>query len=231
VDNEMRLRRFTATATQIVNLIETDVGRPLRHLVTNLEYEEMLADVAAVLESLVPREKEVRTRDGVWFNMCVMPYRTMDNRIDGAVLTFSSIDEQKKTQDRLKETIRRMEQARELVHAIFDMNPEPMAALNGEGKIALGNQAFDELLGENPENPDAIDLLTPQTENQKRFQQNVDLHTVLAEHRNFHAGPLWMETPEGARAYFVEGRVMKPGDETFPYRILLQFRKAPENGE
>lgn len=231
VDNEMRLRRFTAQATRLIHLIETDVGRPLRHLTTNLDYDGMISDVAEVLDSLAPRDREVRTREGVWYNMCVMPYRTMDNRIDGAVVTFFSIDGQKQAQERLKETIRQIEQAGELVRAIFDMNEEPMAALNGEGKIVAGNKAFAELFGENPEDLIGIDLLAPGTEKQKQFSRKIDLKKMLAAHGNFQAGPLRLPTAEGETSFFIRGRVIHPGDEAFPYRILLQFQKARPKGE
>lgn len=158
VDNEIRLRRFTPPATRIVNFIESDVGRPLRDLVTNLAYEGMIADVEAVIRNLTPRNTEVATREGVWFRMRVMPYRTMDNRIAGAVITFSRIDEQKKAQEMLRETIRKTEEARELIHAIFDMNREPMAAVNDDGEIVLGNQSFFDLFGENQGNLEGIGM-------------------------------------------------------------------------
>lgn len=228
LDSRLCLRRFTPQATRIVHLIETDIGRPIQHVVTNLAYDGMISDVAEVLRNLAPRNTEVQTLEGVWYNMCVMPYRTMDNRIDGAVIAFTRIDEQKKTQQRLEETIREIERARELVHAIFDMSGEPMAALNAEGKIVLGNAAFAELFGENPADLESIDLSRPQTENQKRFHQNVDLKAVMADHRNFHAGPLEMDTPTGHRAFVIQGRVIKPGDEALPYRMLLQFKVASE---
>ena len=96
VDNDMRIRRFTPEATTIVNLIQTDIGRPLKHVMTNLAYDGMITDLAEVLKKLVPRDIEVQTNKGDWYNMRIMPYRTMDNRIDGAVLTFASIDRSEK---------------------------------------------------------------------------------------------------------------------------------------
>jgi two-component system CheB/CheR fusion protein len=95
VDNAMRVRRFTTEAEKIVNLIHSDVGRPLRHVVSNLTYGDMIDDLSQVLKTLVPKSAEVRTIDGKWFNMRIVPYRTMDNRIDGAVLTFIDIAMQK----------------------------------------------------------------------------------------------------------------------------------------
>ncbi len=105
VDNDLRIRRFTFEATKIVNLIQTDIGRPLQHVVSNLTCENMIEDLETVLQHLIPKEREVQTVDEKWFNMRIIPYRTIDNRIDGAVLTFSNIDDQKKANTRLEDAL------------------------------------------------------------------------------------------------------------------------------
>lgn len=99
--NDLTVKRFTPEATKLINLIASDVGRPLRHLVTNLAYDDLIADARAVIQSLKAEEKEVCTKDGIWYLMRIMPYRTMENVIDGAVITFSNIDKQKRTQEAL----------------------------------------------------------------------------------------------------------------------------------
>ena len=99
--NDLTVKRFTPESTKLINLIASDVGRPLRHLVTNLAYDDLIADASAVIKSLKAEEKEVCTKDGVWYLMRIMPYRTMENVIDGAVITFSNIDKQKRTQEAL----------------------------------------------------------------------------------------------------------------------------------
>ena len=92
VDHQLRLLRFTPTATQIINLIQSDIGRPVGHIVSNLPgYVTLTADIKAVLDTLIPREAEVQTADGRWYTMRILPYRTMDNVIEGAVLTFVDI--------------------------------------------------------------------------------------------------------------------------------------------
>jgi two-component system CheB/CheR fusion protein len=75
VDNDMRVRRFTSEATAIVNLIQTDIGRPLKHMATNLSYEEMIKDLTEVLQKLTPRKVEVKTIEGKWYNMRIIPYK------------------------------------------------------------------------------------------------------------------------------------------------------------
>ncbi len=97
--NDLTVMRFTPEAAKLINLIASDVGRPVRHLVTNLNYKDMVADASEVIQSLKTKEREVCTKDGVWHQMRIMPYRTTGNVIAGVVITFSNIDKQKKAQE------------------------------------------------------------------------------------------------------------------------------------
>jgi two-component system CheB/CheR fusion protein len=99
VDLKQRILRFTPGAMQIINLILTDIGRPLGHILSNLlGYDRLVQDIQGVLDTLVSKEKEVQAKDGKWYNMRVTPYRTLNNVIEGAVITFADITEIKKTQ-------------------------------------------------------------------------------------------------------------------------------------
>jgi len=103
VDHRLRILRFTPAATRIINLILSDVGRPVGHIVSNLVgYDRILADTQAVLDSLVPKEVNVQTKAGAWYTMRILPYRTLDNVIEGAVITFVDITEMKRTEEALR---------------------------------------------------------------------------------------------------------------------------------
>lgn len=92
VDHQLRILRFTPTATAIINLIQSDIGRPVSHIVSNLpDYGNLTADTQAVLDTLIPKVADVRTAEGRWYNMHIQPYRTIDNVIEGAVLTFVDV--------------------------------------------------------------------------------------------------------------------------------------------
>ncbi len=94
VDHQLRILRFTSTATRIINLIPSDVGRPVAHTVSNLVgYTKLVSDTQSVLDSLIPKSVDVQTLEGVWYTMRVLPYRTVDNVIEGAVITFIDITE------------------------------------------------------------------------------------------------------------------------------------------
>jgi two-component system CheB/CheR fusion protein len=95
LDGLLRVRRFTTPTTRLIKLIPSDVGRPLSDIVSDLIYPEMQDDAREVLRSLVFSEKAITTNDGRWFTVKIMPYRTLDNVIDGVVITFMDISRAK----------------------------------------------------------------------------------------------------------------------------------------
>jgi two-component system CheB/CheR fusion protein len=103
LDSGLRIRRFTSPATQIYKLIPGDLRRPLGDIVNDLDYPELEADAQEVLRSLVFSEKQVPTRSGRWFTVRIMPYRTIENVIDGVVVTFINITESKLLEAHLRQ--------------------------------------------------------------------------------------------------------------------------------
>ena len=104
VDHNKCIVRFTPLSVKLINLIPTDVGRPIAHIVSNFKnYDSLLTDLQGVLDDLVSRKIEVETKDGEWFLMRIRPYRTLENVIEGAVITFLDITEIKKIQNDLEE--------------------------------------------------------------------------------------------------------------------------------
>ncbi len=144
VDNNINIKRFTQETTAIVNLIQSDIGRPLNHVVSNLDYDDMIDDIEKVLKSLMPKNLEVKTTDGSWYSMRIMPYRTTDNRIEGAVITFANISDQ-------KQAAGQMQKAWQLTRAVFDLNNNPLAVINTEGTIIIANSEFSSLMNASPE--------------------------------------------------------------------------------
>jgi two-component system CheB/CheR fusion protein len=96
VDHQLRILRFTPSASAVINLILSDIGRPVAHIVSNLVgCDTLLADVHSVLDTLRPIDAEVQTTAGKWYMMAIRPYRTLQNVIEGAVLTFVDITDKK----------------------------------------------------------------------------------------------------------------------------------------
>ena len=96
------MRRFTERATAIIKLIPGDIGRPITDLATEALHAGLAADSREVLRSLVPVEKLLTTRDGRSLAMRMMPYRTVDDRIDGVVITFTDVTAVKLLETRLR---------------------------------------------------------------------------------------------------------------------------------
>ena len=103
VDFNLRILRFTPAATRIINLILSDVGRPVGHIVSNLiGYDRLVADVQEVLRTLIPKEIDVQTPEPKNYTIRILPYRTLDNVIEGAVITFVDITDVVHTREALQ---------------------------------------------------------------------------------------------------------------------------------
>ena len=102
LDKKLNVRRYTERASKIINLRESDVGRPLSDLTTSLQYPTLQDDANETLRTLVITEKQILTSDARWFSVRIMPYRRIDNMIDGAVITFVDITETKALESRLR---------------------------------------------------------------------------------------------------------------------------------
>lgn len=93
LDSELRIRKFTPAIEEHFSLVEADVGRPINNFTTNIEDENVLRDAKVVLKNLRPIEREIVSKDGKNFLMCILPYRTSENSIKGIVITFVDIFE------------------------------------------------------------------------------------------------------------------------------------------
>ncbi len=144
IDHDLRIMRFTPTATKIINLIPSDIGRPVTHIVSNLVgYDHLVEDIKAVLDTLVSKEVEVQTRMGSWYTMSILPYRTLDNVIEGAVLTFVDITEMKKSRDELK-------RSQELYLLLAQSSTDRICILNSDETYRFVNTAFARALKRKP---------------------------------------------------------------------------------
>ncbi|MEP6894607.1 MAG: chemotaxis protein CheB [Chloroflexota bacterium] len=102
LDNSLCVRRFTSETSKITKLIPGDVGRPITDIASALLYPELAEDAREVLRNLVKVEKQIPTTDGNWFAARILPYRTLENMIDGVVITFSDITVSKKLEAQLR---------------------------------------------------------------------------------------------------------------------------------
>ncbi len=137
IDHQLRIQRFTPQAAQVINLINTDLGRPISHLASNLVgYNRLEEDVQSVLDTLVPKEMEVRTRDELWYLMRILPYRTTDNITEGAVITFVNITQ-----------IKRMQQGISRLGVVVRDSNDAVTVQDLDGKILAWNPGAEKLYG------------------------------------------------------------------------------------
>jgi two-component system, chemotaxis family, CheB/CheR fusion protein len=143
VDFQLLIQRFTPSVTQVINLILSDVGRPVGHIVSNLKgYDTLVKDIRSVLDTLIPKEVEVQTKEGEWFLMRIRPYRTLENVIEGAVITFFDISEIKLA----REELRKANDQLRLAVVVRDAR-DAVVLQDLEGRILAWNPAAERLYG------------------------------------------------------------------------------------
>lgn len=139
LDTNLNIQRYTPAVTKFVNLIQTDVGRPLAHLVSNLRYEGLVSDAQDVLKDLAPRQHDVQTKEDRWYTMRILPYRTIENVIDGVVITFFEITDLKKAQQETEKAFRSAELIRRSYRQILDLVKSVIVCVDTNGKITFIN--------------------------------------------------------------------------------------------
>jgi two-component system, chemotaxis family, CheB/CheR fusion protein len=143
VGRDLCVRRLTPAAEKPFNLLQTDVGRSIEHLKFTLDIDHIGEVIEQVIASVQPWEREVADRNGRWWMLRVRPFRTADNRIDGATLVAVDIDLIKRSHE--------MMEARDYALAIVQTVREPLVVLDTECRIGLANEAFYRLFGDTPE--------------------------------------------------------------------------------
>jgi two-component system CheB/CheR fusion protein len=135
LDSNLNIDRFTPAMTRFINLIPGDVGRPVSHIASNMRYENLEQDAREVLATLNMKELEVWTKKDQCYVMKIRPYRTIDNVIDGVVVTFMDITEHKRMDERLTLALRYSE-------GIVNTVREPMLALTSDFRVKTANRSF-----------------------------------------------------------------------------------------
>ncbi len=141
---ELKIRLFTPPIKEYFNIVENDIGRPIHHFSNNLEDEGLIEDMKKVLKTEDAFEKTILTHGKRSFLMRIMPYWTLDNTVEGIVLTFVDITDQRRL-DRMVKT------KDILLRKIVDLIPYGVYVKDQDGKYLLANQAHAEYYGKRPE--------------------------------------------------------------------------------
>jgi two-component system, chemotaxis family, CheB/CheR fusion protein len=137
IDRDMRIRRFTKDAQRVLNFDAGDVGRPISHLQVSFNLPDIESLVTEAIDSLAVQEREIQDPLGRWFSLRVRPYKTLENNVDGAILTLVDID-----------TIKR---ARTLAQDIVDTLREPLLVLDAELRVQAATRSFYQIFQVSPE--------------------------------------------------------------------------------
>lgn len=140
LDRNLHIRKYTPAVTSAINILEMDIGRPIHHISHNTLYENFLEDIENVLRTLVIKEVEVQGKKNNWFQMRILPYRTLENAIDGVVITFFDITERKKFEEQIQ-------RKSNLLISVLDNSPVASTIIDNKGKISYANQMAEKVLG------------------------------------------------------------------------------------
>jgi len=141
LDTALRIRRFTPAMKDLLELIPSDIGRPVMHLAQKFEGPNIIKAAQSVLEKLIPVESEIRSHSAHWYACRALPYRTQDNRIDGVVLTFVDITERKHAEQVVRDAQMRLQAAVEQLPAAVLIAEAP------SGRLVLANHQAAVLFG------------------------------------------------------------------------------------
>jgi two-component system CheB/CheR fusion protein len=136
LDSSLRIKRFTERVTELFSLTPADEGRPITDFTHQLDYADMSQDARAVLTDLAPVRREVRSHNERWYDLRMRPYRTLDDKIDGVVITFVDITERRAIEEDLRQQRMLVEKSREPIY-IWDF----------DGGIMDWNRGCEELYG------------------------------------------------------------------------------------
>lgn len=135
LSNHLHIRSFNPVAEKVLNLIATDVGRPITDINTKFNNYDLEKAILEVIDTLISKEEEVQDRYGHWYSVQIRPYRTLENKIDGVVITYADIDTAKKS-------LALSHEAREYAEAIVETVREPLLILDANLHVKSANKAF-----------------------------------------------------------------------------------------
>jgi len=142
LDTDLKIKRFTPAVTDIFNLIQADLDRPISDITSKIKYEQLKEDSQEVLNTLMVKEAEVQDKNNNWFAIRISPYRTIENIIDGVVITFVNITKIK----RAEEALRDREVNRHLAAVVRDSN-DAITVQDFEGNIMAWNKGAVNMYG------------------------------------------------------------------------------------
>ena len=227
VSNDLHIKRFTPMARKVMNLILTDVGRPIGDIKLNIEIVNLEETILGVIEDMIPKEIEVKDKEGRWYSVRIRPYRTIDNKIDGALISLIDIDDVKRSQEEVQSALNYSQ-------AIIETMREPLVVLNNEVSIQSVNKSFCDMFGLRVS--DVKGKLLYEIDKHKWDDPKLRelLEKVLPRSNYFNDFELAYDFPEtGLKTLVLNGRQIKLHGKNSPLILLviedITKRKKAEN--
>jgi PAS domain-containing protein len=185
LDRDLKIRRFTPAAQKVLNLIPTDVGRPIGHIQPNLQVADLPGLIQDVIKNMQQREQDVRDSSGRRYCMRMRPYKTQDGKIEGAILTLTDIDALRHSE----ESSHSLEKG---LRSLVRQAPDLLLAVSPEGHVLLVNTSAAARTV--PGNPSIFELLAPQDREAMRqclrraldtgATADIEVHSFALQERN-----------------------------------------------
>jgi two-component system CheB/CheR fusion protein len=216
VTSDLRIRRFTPAAENVLNLIPSDVGRPINHINPNISCPELDSLISDVIASGVAREQEVQDRDGRPYSLRIRPYKSVEDRIDGAVLALVDIPT-------LRDLISVAEETGE---AIMSSVPEPILLLAANLEVLRANPAFYREFSASAPDVEGKLVYHVQGGRWDNLELRRLIERVLPERENFENFPLEFSVSEHEkRRYLLDARRVGTGKAQGGVILLLMRRE------
>ena len=135
VDRGLRIRRLTEASAKILKIVPSDIGRSITDIRSDITVSNLDQLIAEVIDTLTPKELEVQDKEGYWYSLQIRPYRTTDDKIDGAVIVLSDIDVAKQLSERLQKS-------KDFVDDTLETLREPLLVLDEHLKVQYVNRSF-----------------------------------------------------------------------------------------
>ncbi|MCF7971925.1 MAG: PAS domain-containing protein [Methylococcaceae bacterium] len=213
LDNDLRIKRFTKQAQNIISLIDTDIGRPLSDQASHLKYPHLIDDAKKVLETLVFKDKEVQTVNGDWYLLRILPYRTAENMIDGLAISFININKLKLAEQSAVDA--------SVTRAIVETVRHPLLVLDEHLQILLANPAFFNSFKLDKQQTENQSLLTICAGAWATAEIKQHLKTTLDDKTAFEELHFSHEFPDiGLKHLILNGRILKQSAEKSVHILL-----------
>jgi two-component system, chemotaxis family, CheB/CheR fusion protein len=147
LDENLDIRMFTTKIHDVFRVLDSDIGRPFGHIAHNLDHPDLMEDIRRVQETAEPLKREVRSKDGHWYLLRVLPYYISPQSTSGIVITLTDITDLKDAQEKIQEQIKVLAASEEKHRVLFESMAQGVVYQDAKGNILEANTAAERILG------------------------------------------------------------------------------------